>query len=169
MSNLKSIVKELNQLSYLLHLKQYSIPSNNDFSSVDLERTFTLVHQFIEQLLTQEFEHEPLTLSELNGLFEVTVIDDARVLTDAEMYLDLLDETLSGVLNEYKQAIDDYRKNNSELTLGVLYNQIQRIGLLTDEFKKKKDSYPDRALENQRILKRRNEPFDSEAILDDLL
>lgn len=169
MRNLQVIIKKLNQLSYLLHLKQFSIPSNNNFSSVDLERILAVVHQYIEQLLAQEIEQEQLSLQEINQLFQVRIVDEQIIMTDAKYYLELLDEELNSVLNEYKQAIHHYQQNNSEPILGVLYNQIQRFKLLVDEFKTKKETYPDCFTGKQRILKRRNEPFDSEAILDDLL
>ncbi|MDT2612879.1 hypothetical protein [Enterococcus dongliensis] len=169
MSDLQKIIEKLNRLSYLLHLKQCSIPSNNNFSSVDSERIFSVIHQFIEQLLMQKIEQKKITLSEINQLFQVEIIDDEKIMTDAKYYLEQLDRELTEILNKYTQVIQYYQQNDNGLTLGILCNQNQRLKLLIDEFRSKKANYPNELPDKQRILNRRNEPFDSEAILDDLL
>lgn len=163
-NTIPKLIKDLSTLSYLLHLKKFYLPANEFLSTVDLERYFSLIHQNIEQLIEQVAEKESDIL--LNDAF---LPDTIQQKNDYRFYLDILDEALKSLINDYTQASKWYGKQDSHQLEGLLLSQKHSFQIMGDEVTSKQQAYLYDTPREKNIYQRKNEPFDSEAILNDIL
>lgn len=161
-SVIEKTIKDLNTLSYLLHLKKLCLPTNEFLLAVDSGRYFSLIHQNIEQLIGQlEQQHSDDSISNM-------FLPDFLMKTNND-YLEILDSILMTLIQDYKQVERWSNKQADQLLEGLCLNQKRSIQMMNDEITEKKRDYFNNTSRKKNIYKRKNEPFDSEAILNDIL
>lgn len=169
MNTILNISKKLSNLSYLLHFKGVFIPKSRSVTNVDVEKTMILIHSYINQQTEYLVKYDKtIQLEQLDNSFRPEKIGQILTITNESEYLSLIDKEISNLIVMYKELLNKLELSRNEYLYGLLTNQIKGMTAIYNKIIYDEENYKNNIVSYSTHPPRINEPFDSEAVLDDL-